>query len=118
MLSPTQADQSIQDPPLIRKKNSQTKPKPQLLAYRCMIAYRFILACFGGYLLASLTAVAIADLFIEHGSSAAVAATLIGLCLHVGAFIWVFMVNQTLKATLGIFIPSLMLFALTQFLGA
>lgn len=88
-----------------------------LIAYRIMIAYRFVLATFGGYLLASLCAIVIAQYFIEYRSSAAMAATLIAFTVHTAAFIWVFMVNKTLKASLGIFIPCLILFILYKGMG-
>lgn len=44
-------------------------------------------------------------------------ATLVAFLLHTTAFIWVFMVNKTLKATLGIVVPCLVLFALIKILG-
>lgn len=44
-------------------------------------------------------------------------ATLIGFSLNTAAFIWVFMVNKTVKATLGIVIPSVLLYISYKFLG-
>lgn len=88
-----------------------------MLAYRGMILYRFILAGVGGYLLASLAAIVIAQLFMNAGSSAVMSATLIGFSLNTVAFIWVFMVNKTMKATLGIVIPSVLLYITYKFLG-
>lgn len=91
--------------------------KTALISYRVMITYRFMLATVGGYLLASLCAIVIAQYFVEYRSSAATAATLIAFTVHPAAFIWVFMVNKTLKASLGIFIPCLILFILYKGMG-
>lgn len=109
----------LQPPLTIANKPSRVKPKQKIsvTAYRLMIFYRFILAAFGGYILASLSAIVIAQVFIEYRSSAAMAATLIAFCISCAAFIWVFMVNKTLKATLGILVPSLVLFAIYKVLG-
>jgi hypothetical protein len=49
--------------------------------------------------------------------NAAMSATLIAFCLNCAAFIWVFMVQKTLKATLGIAVPCIALYALLKFLG-
>ncbi|WP_216933947.1 MULTISPECIES: hypothetical protein [unclassified Acinetobacter] len=97
--------------------SSKNKVKANMLAYRGMILYRFILAGVGGYLLASLVTIVIAQLFMDAGSSAAMSATLIGFSLNTVAFIWVFMVNKTMKATLGIVIPSVLLYITYKFLG-
>ena len=99
------------------RPSSQHKVQASLTAYRLMILYRFMLAGLGGYLLASLAVIVIAQLFIDSGSSAAMSATLIGFCLNAVAFIWVFMVNKTMKATLGIVIPSVLLYISYKFLG-
>ncbi|TCB68819.1 hypothetical protein [Acinetobacter sp. ANC 4178] len=98
------------------------KIKPQsdsaLLKYRGMVLYRFVLAIFGGYLLSALTAIVVAKAFIDYRASAAIAATLLAFSIHCAAFIWVFMVHKTLKASLGIFIPCFVLWLTSQFLGA
>ena len=99
------------------RPSSQHKVQASLTAYRLMILYRFMLAGLGGYLLASLAVIVIAQLFIDSGSSAAMSATLIGFSLNTAAFIWVFMVNKTVKATLGIVIPSVLLYIAYKFLG-
>src|SRR5690606_40092790 len=64
------------------KPSSKNKVKANMLAYRGMILYRFILAGAGGYLLATLATIVIAQLFIDSGSSAAMSATLIGFSLN------------------------------------
>lgn len=99
------------------KAPTKTKAKPKMLAYRCMIFYRFLLAALGGYLLASLAAIVIAQTFSESGASAAMSATFIGFILQACAFIWVFMVNKTFKATIGIILPSVLLYITYRFLG-
>ena len=94
----------------------KTQQKSLLLAYRFMIFYRFILALLGGYVLASLSAVVIAQSFAESRGSAAMSATLVAFTLWACAFIWV-IVNKTLKASLGIILPSIFLFVIYKFLG-
>jgi hypothetical protein len=42
---------------------------------------------------------------------------MIAFLLQTGAFIWVFMVNKTLKATLGILVPAGLFYIAYQFLG-
>ncbi|CAB1215471.1 hypothetical protein SFB21_1728 [Acinetobacter bouvetii] len=91
---------------------------PSLLAYRLKIFYRFSLALVGGYVLAMLAAIVIADVFIEDRGSAAMSATLIAFTLWACAFIWVFMVNKTRKATLGIVIPTLCLYVIYKLIGS
>lgn len=98
-------------------KQPKVKAKPALTAYRIMIVYRFLLAAVGGYVLASLSAIVIAQYYVDYQSSAAMAATLIAFTVSCAAFIWVFMVNKTLKASLGILIPSLILFVLYKVMG-
>ena len=102
----------LQSPPSIatKPKSSKIKVKPAMTTYRIMIAYRFLLAAVGGYVLASLSAIVIAQYF-------AMAATLIAFSISCAAFIWVFMVNKTLKASLGIIIPSLILFVCYKVMG-
>ncbi|UNT58491.1 hypothetical protein IHE35_10195 [Acinetobacter sp. ASP199] len=100
-----------------RVNRPKKKAQSQLIAYRFMIFYRFMLAALGGYALASFAAMAIAKYFSDYQSSAAMSATLIGFLLQTGAFIWVFMVNKTLKATLGILIPTLLFYIAYHFLG-
>ena len=95
------------------KCKSQTTP----LSYRLMISYRFALALIAGYVLASLSAIVTAQYFADYRGSAAMSATLIAFVLWASAFIWVFMVNKTLKASLGIFIPVCVLFICYKILG-
>lgn len=97
--------------------SAKNKQKSFLTMYRCMVLYRFILAIFGGYVLATLTAIVTAKFFEDYRISAVMSATLLAFCTYCGAFIWVFMVNKTLKASLGIIIPSIVLFIIYQILG-
>ncbi|MFH7767452.1 hypothetical protein [Acinetobacter sp. BSP-28] len=94
-----------------------TKATSSVLIYRFMIFYRFALAMVGGYVLAMPSAMVIADLFKEDRGSAAMSATLIAFLLWACAFIWVFMVNKTSKATLGILIPTVCLYIVYKMLG-
>ena len=88
-----------------------------LLTYRLMITYRFLLAIVGGYALASYSAMVIAQIFAEQRANAVLSATLLAFCIYCAAFIWVFMVKKTLKASLGIVLPTLILWAITTFVG-
>lgn len=88
----------------------KTQVQPNLVAYRLMILYRCLLAGFGGYVLAALSAMFMAHFFSDYRSSAAMSATMIGFTLQACAFIWVFMINKTLNATLGIVIPCILLY--------
>ena len=109
-------DQLIATPSL--KIKSKVPTASTLFKYRCVVFYRFILAIFGGYLLSALTAIVIAKAFIDSRATAVIAATLLAFCIHCAAFIWVFMVHKTSKASLGIFIPCFVLWLTSQFLGA
>lgn len=82
-----------------------------------MISYRFLLAIVGGYALASYSAMVIAKTFAEQRSDAVLSATLLAFCIYCAAFIWVFIVKKTLKASLGIVLPTLILWAITTFVG-
>ena len=96
---------------------AKVKNKSSLLAYRCMIMYRFALALLGGYVLAALSAIVLAQHFMEYGTSAAMSATLLAFTVHTAAFIWVFMVNKTLNASLGIILSGILLFVIYKFSG-
>lgn len=116
MNNPAQLDSF--DPMSSPRVNVKKKTKPATpLSYRLMILYRFVLALVGGYILAALSAMCIADLFSATPANAAMSATLIAFCVYCGAFIWVFMVQKTVKASLGIIVPSMLLWILIQFLG-
>ncbi len=117
MMSSPNMDVVAADQVLTSKTSNETKFKPKIMSYRFMIFYRFLLATLGGYILASLVAIVIAQLFSEFGTSAAMSATLIAFTLQACAFIWVFMVNKTLKASLGIMIPCVLLYIIYRFLG-
>ena len=82
-----------------------------------MIAYRFALALIGGYILSALSAMVIAQHFSDHRGSAAMSATLIAFAIWTGVFIWVFMVNKTLKASLGVILPIAVFYILYKLLG-
>ncbi|RKG32595.1 hypothetical protein [Acinetobacter tianfuensis] len=116
-MTSSQIEVSAELAPKTAQVRKKTKTEASLLAYRLMILYRFALALIGGYALAYLSAVTITQVFAEQRGSAAMAATLIAFTVWTGAFIWVFMVNKTLKASLGILLPVLALFIFCTFLG-
>ena len=90
------------------------KPGPSR-RYRVMIGYRFLLAIFGGYALSALVAMVTSLSFPEQQASATLSGTLLAFCVHTGVFIWVFMVQSTRKATLGVLIPAV-IFAIAYWL--
>ena len=108
MNSTTQIDALVHSEK-VHPKPAKKKKVDTPLSYRLMVLYRFALALLGGYLLAKV--------FIANPVNAAMSATLIAFCLNCAAFIWVFMVQKTLKATLGIAVPCIALYALLKFLG-
>lgn len=103
---------------IVLKNTDHTKPYSPLLKYRFMITYRFLLAIVGGYVLASYSAIVIAKLFSEHPSDAAMSATLLAFCIYCAVFIWVFMVKNTFKTSLGVILPTAILFILSQIMGS
>lgn len=117
MNTPAQLDVSSSDNRISIPKVKKISKKEIPLQYRGMILYRFCLALFGGYALASLSAMLIAQLLAEDRLNAAMSATLIAFSLQCAVFIWVFMVNKTLKASLGVLLPCAVLFCVLQFLG-
>ncbi|MDY6484919.1 hypothetical protein SKM56_08860 [Acinetobacter faecalis] len=116
MMTSSQID-AISATPVARKSLVKTKENQSTLLYRLMILYRFIVALLGGYVLSSLSAILIAEAFSEDRGSAAMGATIVAFLIWTAAFIWVFMVNKTLKASLGIILPSLVLFVIYKLLG-
>lgn len=116
-MTSTQMNAGVKSALMTTELKSNTKHERRIFLYRCMIFYRFLLAIVGGYILASLSAIVIAQLFIAHRSSAATSATMIAFALHCAVFIWVFMVNKTAKASMGIILPSILLFIVYKLLG-
>lgn len=113
MNNPTGLDVSTSVPIHSQPKKTVTT----LNQYRIMIFYRFVLAFAGGYALSALSAIVIAQYFAEYRASAVMSATLIAFCVYCATFIWIFMVKKTVKATLGIVLPCLILFALYKMMG-
>ncbi|MFV0476759.1 MAG: DUF3649 domain-containing protein [Parahaliea sp.] len=95
------------------KTPAATQTSHCLTRYRIMIFLRFLLACVGGYILAALTAIVTARLYPAPTPAAGMSATLLAFCVYCGVFIWVFMVNSTRKAWLGVIIPIAVLALLT-----
>lgn len=78
------------------------------LRYRLMIFLRFVLAIFGGYYLAAISATVLGMSFSSEPlkANAVLSATMLAFVLYCAVFIWVFMVSSTLKAWLGVIVPS------------
>lgn len=103
--------------PMTAQKTSKVKPKAEGLSkYRWMIFGRFVLAIFGGYAFSALLSMCIANAFPEMRASAVLSATMLAFVVHCAVFIWVFLVNSTLKAWLGVIIPCVVFFLLNLWL--
>ncbi|WP_051423736.1 hypothetical protein [Bordetella petrii] len=87
------------------------------MRYRVAVLYRFVLALAGGYACGSFGAMAIATAFSGYRGSAAMSATLAAFSIQTAAFIWVFMVRSTLKATLGIVVFGALMLAIFKSAG-
>lgn len=117
MMNSSQLD-ALASATVVTKTARKGKEKKLSLAYRLMIFYRFMLATIGGYALASLSAMLIARTFAESRGTAAMSATLIAFVIWTCAFIWVFMVHKTLKASIGILLPITILSIIYYSLGS
>ncbi|KYQ84400.1 iron transporter [Acinetobacter sp. NRRL B-65365] len=97
--------------PLVSTKRTTKKQVEQssLIQYRLMIFSRFVLAIFGGYYFAAIATMLSGYLFSSEPlkASAVFSMTMLAFVIHCAIFIWVFMVNSTLKVWLGVVIPSL-----------
>lgn len=93
----------------VTKKVVDTK---SLINYRLMIFFRFILAIFGGYFFSAITAMLIGAFFISepNKANAVLMGTMLAFVLHCAVFIWVFMVKSTLKAWLGVLVPTVIFY--------
>lgn len=96
--------QRLRDP---RPKKSQ---RHILFHYRVLVALRFVVAIFGGYLLASVTAKCLSLSPILPEASMVLAATMLAFVLHVLVVIWVFLVHSLLNVCLGIFMSTLVVY--------
>lgn len=97
----------------VRQKSvaKKTIDQKSLIQYRLMIFFRFILAIFGGYALSAVSAMLIAVIFPETvKANAVMSATMLAFIVHCTVFIWVFMVQSTLKAWLGVIIPTVIFY--------
>lgn len=104
----TSIQQSVRVKPITKKYKVEPK---SLLSYRMMIFGRFVLSMFGGYYLSAILAMCLSVFFVNEPikASAVMAVTMLAFVIHCGVFIWVFMVNSTVKAWLGVIIPSIVL---------
>ncbi|MCH7313787.1 iron transporter [Acinetobacter sp. ANC 3882] len=89
-----------------------------LIKYRLMIFSRFILAIFGGYYFASIAAMLMGAFFSAEPlkANAVFGATMLAFVIHCAVFIWVFLVNSTLKVWLGVIVPSVLMTVMYWFL--
>ncbi|ENW05023.1 hypothetical protein F934_01755 [Acinetobacter beijerinckii ANC 3835] len=83
-----------------------------------MIFSRFVLAIFGGYYFAAIAAMLMGFLFSAEPSkaNAVFGATMLAFVIHCTVFIWVFLVNSTVKVWLGIIVPSALMTLIYWFL--
>lgn len=90
------------------KKNSRQVP---MVKYRLMVLSRFVLAIFGGYYLAAIFTMLVGTFFHTEPlkSNTVLAVTMFSFVIYCAVFFWIFMVNSTKKAWLGIVIPSVVM---------
>ena len=100
------------------KKSKVQVSSTDLWMYRIWVGLRFATASLGGYALAVFSTLIITRLFINDPVNAVMSATLLSFCIHVAAFIWVFMVQSHIKACLGVLIPMVALCLFNLVLGA
>ncbi len=88
--------------------------------YRLGVMSRCIAAVFGGYALSAAVAASLGLVLVATGSSrvdAAMAGTMFAFVAHAVAALWCFGCATTLRAWLGIGLPTVALFALAAALG-
>jgi hypothetical protein len=98
-----------------KKGNASKQVDPSVLVrYRLMVFLRFVLAIFGGYYLAAITATVMGMAFVAEPLkvNAVLSATMLAFIIYCAVFIGVFMVRSTLKAWMGVILPSLVMSAL------
>lgn len=101
-----------------RKITKKQAKSSSLLKYRLMIFSRFVLAIFGGYYFAAIAAMLVGFLCSSEPSraNAVFGATMLAFVVHCILFIWIFMVNSTLKVWLGVILPSILMTVMYWFL--
>ncbi|MDR7015508.1 hypothetical protein [Acinetobacter sp. 3657] len=89
-----------------------------LLKYRLMVFSRFVLAIFGGYYFAAIATMLLVFLFPTEPlkANAVLSVTMLAFIIHCALFIWVFMVNSTLKVWLSVVLPSVLMTLIYLFL--
>ncbi|WP_151714863.1 DUF3649 domain-containing protein [Acinetobacter sp. TUM15071] len=106
--------------PLASAKRVTKKKVEQssLIKYRLMIFSRFVLAIFGGYYFAAIAAMLMGVLFTTEPlkANAVFGATMLAFVIHCAVFIWVFLVNSTVKVWLGVIVPSVLMTLIYWFL--
>ncbi|MCU4386571.1 iron transporter [Acinetobacter haemolyticus] len=91
--------------------SKKTIQRSALIKYRLMVLSRFVLAIFGGYYFSAITAMLIVFLFPTEPlkANAVLSVTMLAFIIHCALFIWVFMVNSTLKVWLSVVLPSVLM---------
>lgn len=100
----------------LSQRSREQRPKKShshiLFHYRVMVALRFVVAIFGGYLLAAVSAkcLSLSGLFPE--ASMVLAATMLAFLLQVAVVIWAFLLHSLLNVCLGIFMSTLIVYVI------
>lgn len=98
--------QGVQQP---RAKQSKSH---LLFHYRVMVALRFVVAIFGGYLLAAVTAKCLSLSALLPEASMVLAATMLAFIIQVVVLIWAFLLHSLMNVCLGIFMGTLIMYVI------
>ncbi|BAP41450.1 DUF3649 domain-containing protein [Pseudomonas sp. 21LCFQ02] len=94
-------------------KAAARAPRPKQtgvpVAYRLAVASRFIVATFGGYLLASLSSICLALWLPLPRAEAVLAGMMLSFLAYLGAFIWCFSCRSAWHAWVGTLLPCALL---------
>lgn len=84
-------------------------PASKAQAYRWQVAARAAAAIFGGYALANIASIGIAQILPMPQKDAVMTALLLSFAIYTGAVLWVFAVRSVLNAWLGLLAPAVLL---------
>ncbi|MCQ9426383.1 DUF3649 domain-containing protein [Pseudomonas sp. LJDD11] len=94
-------------------KAAARAPRPKQasvsVAYRLAVASRFIVATFGGYLLASLSSICLTLWLPLPRAEAVLAGMMLSFLAYLGAFIWCFSCRSAWHAWVGTLLPCALL---------
>ncbi|EPF79877.1 hypothetical protein [Acinetobacter rudis] len=90
---------------------SQPTARVLLIKYRLTVLYRFVVAVFGGYLLATVSALYILELCQPVLASTVLAATMLAFVIHMITFLMVFISRSSSYACLCVVVPSAFFYA-------